>query len=511
MKLHNVQIRDYPLLNKYFDFRELYDLLCSEDAYLFYEFCKLNLSCLRTTVVYHKVIGTWTPKGEAIPNTGLRYLTENPNQIMEEELGFGKKAFVPAETSDAGEVLVKLRDSNDFATMIMCWMQQTENKLAPKKEDWSLEAQSIKNAVTRLTKDGSRRFTVDAAVELYVYFLLHALAAVMPDKTESIEEMDAHLAQQCPATADTLSRERCVTLHAGADGKADIPLPYYTGESCKGDLLSIVEFKNMSKIAITARVKGTVLSRNIGPGKSVYALRKGNRFAAFLPRFRYSARIITSLWNRKLINCGVRQEEVNTDITYPVMWAHSEEYGQFIINQDGEMDTQTAWPNSIPTSPIVSVDGTAIDYCLLLEDGTFQSSIQKPGWKGRRLIAVRIGLNSAVAIDDGRRAVLANGKCIGKDVLEARTYNGHYILLSSTGEVTTDSGLQINETGYAVDVCPAGYIVALEDEIRHYTFENRLLAEWPVMNVTEVEADEKCVAYNDPDAGEVRVSELKKH
>ena len=202
---------------------------------------------------------------------------------------------------------------------------------------------------------------------------------------------------------------------------------------------------------------------------------------------------------------------MNTDITSPVMWVHSEEYGQFIINQDGEMDTQAAWPNSIPTSPIVSVDGTAVDYCLLLEDGTFQSSIQKPGWKGRRLVAARIGQNSAVAIDEERQAVLENGKRIGKDVLEARTYNGHYILLTSTGEVTTDSGLQINETGYAVDVCPAGYIVALEDEIRHYTFENRLLAEWPVRNVTEVEADEKSVAYNDPDAGEVRVIELQKH
>lgn len=510
MKLQNVQIRDFPLLNKYFNFRELYDLLCSEDSYLFYEFCRLNLSCLRTTVVYHKVIGTWTPKGEAITNTGLRYLTTNPNQIMEEELGFGKKAFVPAETSDAGEVLVKLRDLNDFATMIMCWMQQTENKLTPKKEDWSLEAQSIKNAITRLTRDGSRRFTVDAAVELYAYFLLHALAAVMPDKTESIEEMDAHLAQQCPATADTLSQERCITLHAGTDGKADIPLPYYTGESCKDALLSIIEFKNTSKSTITARIPDTVLSRNIGPGKSVYALRKGNCFAAFLPRFRNSARIITSLWNRKLINCGVRQEEVNTDITSPVMWAHSEEYGQFIINQDGEMDTQAAWPNSIPTSPIVSVDGTAVDYCLLLEDGTFQSPVQKPGWQGRRLIAAKIGLNAAVAIDDERRALLENGKCIGKDVLEARTYNGHYILLRSTGEVTTDSSLQIDETGYAVDVCLAGYIVAMENEIRHYNFENRLLAKWPVRNVTEVEADEKSVAYNDPEAGEVRVIELQK-
>lgn len=511
MRLQNVQIRDFPLLNKYFDFREIYDLLCSEDAYLFYEFCRDNLSCLRTTVVYHKVIGTWTPKGEAIPNTGLRYLTTNSNQIMEEELGFGKKAFVPAETSDAGEVLVKLRDLKDFSTNIMCWMQQTENKLVSKKEDWSLEAQSINNAVVRLTQDGNRRFTIDAAVEFYAYFLLHALAAVMPDRTESIEDMDAHLAQQCPATADTLRRERCITLHAGTDGKADIPLPYYTGESCKGDLLSIVEFKNASKCAITASVKGTVLLRNIGPGKSVYALRKGDRFAAFLPRFRYSARIITSIWNRKLINCGVRQEEVNTDITSPVMWAHSEEYGQFIINQDGKMDTYVAWPNFIPTSPIVSVDGAAVDYCLLLEDGTFQSPVQKPGWQEQRLIAAKIGLNSAVAIDDERQAVLEDGERIGKDVLEARTYNGHYILLSSTGEVTTDSILQINETGYAVDVCLGGYIVALEDVIRHYNFENSLLAEWPVRNVTEVEADEKSVAYYDPDAGEVRVIELQKH
>ena len=74
--------------------------------------------------------------------------------------------------------------------------------------------------------------------------------------------------------------------------------------------------------------------------------------------------------------------------------------------------------------------------------------------------------------------------------------------------MTTDSGLQIDETGYAVDVCPAGYTVAMENEIRHYNFENRLLAEWPVRNVTEVEADEKSVAYNDPEAGEVRVIEL---
>ena len=100
MKLQNVQIRDFPLLNKYFDFRELYDLLCSEDAYLFYEFCRLNLSCLCTTVVYHKVIGTWTAKGEPNPNNGLQYLTANPNQIIEAEMGLGKKAFGLAETSD---------------------------------------------------------------------------------------------------------------------------------------------------------------------------------------------------------------------------------------------------------------------------------------------------------------------------------------------------------------------------------------------------------------------------
>lgn len=113
--------------------------------------------------------------------------------------------------------------------------------------------------------------------------------------------------------------------------------------------IDLVRISNSSHAQVMVYIADSVLRRAVMPGESVYMLRKAGRYLSFVPRFSVVGETLLLLENGRL--CTLWENEtsyLDTDIEIPVCWAHSNEYGTFIIDEKGHLDDTNAWPEQLP-------------------------------------------------------------------------------------------------------------------------------------------------------------------
>lgn len=503
--LQNINISSYGLFHTYFDFQQIYSLLKSEDAYIFSEFCR-DSAVMPRSLPQCRLVGINDTSGKRNENTGALRLIMHPELCLEESLMVSMGEFIPLFQKVGGhdgQILVRVNNLEAFQNDIFFAMQQSCCKLDDTYKQPEVQEKiqrSVAGAIAEITEDGKRLFTLEAASEMYLYFLLHALAAVLPD---DITDLKADMARMCPVSEQAAYQAASFPIQEKA-GNAQAPLSYYPGKPQDKTPLSIIELPNKSSESITVRINGTVLFREVPAGQSVYALRKGNQIVSFLPRFRLKDQMVTYQAGGVLYNesNGIR-EKVSTTILCPVSWVVSYNYGNFIIDQDGALDENASWPETFPNKPVVMVDAFADDYCMLLNDGTVVSASGCPGWKGHYL-GLSLGLNAGIAIDTQRKAIRLDGKEIPNfQAVDAKAYCEHYICMNARGQVKSDRALDLDGDVYGVAICSQGYVLAFGNRIRLDRF-NGSRKEWPIPKVSEIEADDQGFAYFDGRSGEIR-------
>lgn len=514
--LQKVKIEGMLSFHAFFHFQEIFSLLQSEDAYLFYDFardCLVNTSSRTNIVPRAKILlfGANGLDGNPMEGYGALRLLRDPALCLEETipmtLDCTPAVFVRSQASSDAGPLVVLQDYAAFSVFMLSLFQDSYAKLKLKDPSWERMRQAVQHTLDVLTQKGKRRFSPEAASELYLYFLLHALAGVSPDNRESLSVLQADLDKSCPVSELAQCYESSFSLSCNADGSCVCPLAYETGSPDDGPL-SIVELKNPQSHSVCLTVKDTLLTRTIPGGASVYALRKNGRLVCFLPRFRLDGRIATYLWQGKLYHeCAGIREQVDMTLSRPVSWAASSEFGTFLVDQSGKPDETAAWPEVWPEKAIVMVDACALDYAMLLADGTVESRIRKQGWEG--LLSISLGLNSGAAIDRTRQVLLPDGTRIrGIAAVEAKTCGEHYICMDANGRIKTDTGLALQEAACGVSVGQAGFAVACREKLCLYDFDNTCRRTWNVPGITELEVGDGVLAYYDAEIGEVVFSAI---
>lgn len=511
MILQGVKIQGITSLNNYFDFKAIYGLLKSDDSYIFYDFGKTNLKSYSEPLkIYLFGMPNQEEKGGAVA------MIKNPEKCLEQEFACGysryKKIFEPAEDSSDNKN-VCLSDVDFFADNMWRLFHGSYAIIHPElaksdqiyNPEWGNLKKSVFNAVNIISENGKRIFSPEAATEVYLYFLLHALAAIPPDNVKSLEYIEDDLVRMCPVSEE--AKKSCNRFNLIDEV---IPLDYYDATECRNSPLSIVEFNNNSDNKLKITIKGTVISRTLYPDDVVYALRKGKCIVGFLPRFKVYDDAIRSIFDNSPVvsydvdNC--RLEE--TTISKPVIWARTSENGNIFIDQDGVLDKESAWQTSDnerldEAENVVMADACALDYSLLLADGTTINRLVKINWKD--LININIGLNSGIAINSMREPVLADGTVIRNiKAADARSYEEHYICMDKKGRILTDSKLDImGKTVYAVAICAKGYVLAFENTLALYGFDNTLIKEWKSCYTTEIDAFENSIVYYDGNQDDV--------
>jgi len=505
--LQGVKVTGLEMFHTYMNFQEVYNLLKSADAYLFYEFGQEELMEYKLWPLRMMLFGKENSK------TGTLHCVESPSMCLEFDIPVGTGQFIQIFREAEEGQLVAVNDMSAFIRYIFILSQYSYKVFHPQLDKannadsplWEELRKAIENVVVKITENGKRMFTYEAASEMYLYFMLHALAGRLPDQKENLSVLEADLNRMCPVTGAAKRENNVFYLCDDDSAEAWLPIAYYTGKEDRQEELSVIELKNTEKHEIRLKVKGTILSRRIPAERSVYAVRKGSHFVSFLPRFALNGEIVTYWSQGKLYNVWNESRElIQTGVEEPAAWVQSNEYGNFIIDKDGKLDDLAAWPDEMPELAVVSVDACGLDYGMLLSDGRCMSRIKKENWKN--LIAVSIGLNNSAAINAERHVILEDGSIIGGfEAAAAVAYNEHYILLEPMGSIQTDSALHVKEKVFAVSVCERGYLLAMENKVCLYDYKNHLQQEWQIAGVTELKADRNLFAYYDSSYEEVNV------
>ena len=394
--------------------------------------------------------------------------------------------------------------------------------------DWpdlsEMEA-AMREVLTELTKDGTRCFSPQGAVELFIYCILHTAFGILPKGTpeSGYEALRDDLNHSCPVTDEMLrtdshvvfSEENMNTAMNSSRKAVEILLEYYAGGS--GDVnMKLVQLENKSDAVCNYRLRETVVSAAVPAHSSVYALQKDGAYIGFLPR----VALCGANWVQKEKNGSLRAYydgrqrylELETDFKQPVAWAYCNEFGTFVVDAEGRLDTKSAILDCIPQKKVVFVSAFGLDYCILMEDGSVISGQRKKNWE--RLISAKIGWDYGIALDDNRIPILDDGRRLENfHAVAAACGKNHYICLDANGGILTDSGLHVSEPAFAVAVCfgknNSGYAAAFRNYVRLYSFQNCLLKQWDTAGVNEMEASDKLLVWRTVDApGQLQVKVL---
>lgn len=505
--LGRCKIENWPMYNQYFDFAELYDFLKSPDAYLFTEFISPSGSgkaALPVTGITLKLVGIRNARGEV--NTGTKVLDwlQDPELCLRHDKlvlrGSQSGACIRIDTAKLLEEL-----EWGYEALLYETMKEFQSMLPGKKEF----IDAISEVLDEVTQQGKRDFTCEAAVELYLYFLLHMQAGILPNTGVSLARLRRDLNRLCPITQKQLSEERDLELFLPADAQDQtVVLPFYTGNLPVG-ALEVVQLHNpYQDRALRVVIGTTTLERTLPPDSRIYALRKGGQYVSFLPRFSLDEDVLVRMESGRL--CTFWQEHpefIQTDIKDPVCWSRSAVCGWLLTDREGKLDEKIGWPDTVPKLPVISVSAFGEDYCMLLSDGSVLAAFPKNAWTDT--LSVFLRLNAAIAINSRRVPILEDGRKIS-DVKAVAAYaeEGHYICIDTEGRVHTDVPLERQETAYAASICGQGYVLATKSAILRYSFSGKCDQQWNIPDVTELTASDRAIAYWEPGSGTVKKLEL---
>ncbi|WP_314725090.1 hypothetical protein [Enterocloster bolteae] len=483
-----VKINSIELFREYFDFEEIYNIL-KNDSFIYQNFVVSVFPSYFNSMFF----GLHETDGSKRERNAIDLLSF-PEKCTEYYPAYYKK--------NADGNLVKI-DVDEFSAYIAI---QYESAHYDKKgnlryadlpgymdlPDVNGFAKSVNRLLHNISNGGNRLFSPEVAVAVHIYLLLHIQAGILPDESRSYQQL-LHIVEE-NGPMDTRTEKNIVIKESVECFEAGT---LYHEKLPGKEKIDLVRISNSSQAQVMVYIADSVLRRAVMPGESVYMLRKAGRYLSFVPRFSVVGETLLLLENGRL--CTLWENEtsyLDTDIEIPVCWAHSNEYGTFIIDEKGHLDDTNAWPEQLPEKPVVSVSVFGIDYCMLLEDGSVNSRLPKTGWN--QVFHASIGLNSGIAIGMDRIPVLQHGtKLPFADAVEAYAMENHYICLNAQGQIKTDSSLSVSETVYAVAICGQGYVLAEKNSIVLISFQNSIMQSWPNISSTEITASDDMIVYYD--------------
>lgn len=486
-----VKVDSLELFREYFDFEELYGLL-KKDSFLYEAFLKSAFP----TSIHLIFFGRYTPDGS--------HHMQNPVDLLsvpEKCVEYYPLYFKNAPDSDSDSVSIDLHAFSEYIEGLygLAYLKMDGGLLYdffPAVEDFK---ESTKRLLLTVSDGGKKRFSPEGAVAVYIYLILHIQAGFLPAESPCFEQLTGILDQNRPLDTKT---EKNIILknHTNCFELGQL----YRGNEPEDERIELVCIVNQSPSMVRVAIVESVLSRDVASGESLYVLRKAGKYLSFLPRFSVIGDTLLLLENGKL--CTQWKDTtsyLDTDVKAPVCWSHSNEFGTFIIDENGRLDETNAWPEQLPSKPIMSVSAFGVDYLLLLEDGSAVSRIPKTGWD--HLLYATIGLNSGIAIGANRVPLLQDGtKLPFSNVVDAHTVENHYICLDANGRIFTDSGLSVPEPVFAAAICEQGYVLAMESSLSLIDFHNHTLQVWCNIHTTEITASDDLVAYYDGGSGKVK-------
>ena len=489
ISLKGIKINSVELFREYFDFEEMYSIL-KRDSFLYQNFTEAVFPSF-ISIMFFGYNETDGSKREQNPVN----LLSLPEKCAEYYPRYFKK------NGDNNLIKIDIDVFSDYISKLYeCISYDINDDLQyvelPDVNDF---AKSVSWLLHNISDGGNRLFTSEVTVAVYIYLLLHIQAGILPDESRSYQQLLHIVEQNGPMDTRT---ERNIVIKENMEF-FEVGMLYH--EKLPGkEKIELVRISNRSQAQVMLYITDSVMRRDVMPGDSVYMLRKSGRYLSFVPRFSVVGETLLLLENGRL--CTLWENDtsyLDTDIEVPVCWAHSNEYGTFIIDEKGHLDDTNAWPVQMPEKPIMSVSSFGVDYCMLLEDGTINSRLPKTGWK--QVFHASIGLNSGIAIGMDRIPVLQDGaKLPFEDTIEAYTMENHYICLNSKGQIKTDSNLSVSETVYAVAICEQGYVLAEKNAILLVNFQNGILQSWTNISATEITASGDMIVYYDKNGGHIR-------
>lgn len=475
-----VKITSAALYRQYFRYGEAMSIL-STNRNAFRRFLPSVFPQLALCDLFGLCLADGTPQSDA-PVA----LLDTP----EECVNLGGWIFKPEE----GKECVTANVENLVAHIVSRYRNYLKSHDKPDAYDGCPEAAQMKECLQKtlaeLTRDGKRQFSYQGASELYLYCLLCAQAGILPDESEeNLRTLRERLDRLTPLSAQFFGDAAEVPVSAPTE------LPFYTGETPLRGEMGIVRLRNQGKVSVRVSLRGSVAYRIIPPGAYVYALCGDGMFLSFLPGVALVGETVLKLENGKLCSQFRNSlEYVETQVERPVCWAHSNEYGTFILDQRGNLDLENASPDTAPEKSAVMVTAYGTRYCILLADGETNAHPPHKNWQN--LIEVFLGKNASIAIDRTRTPILQDGTALtGVRALDVCALDEHYACLSPDGAAYTDSGLSLPKLIQALSICPQGYLAADPDGVTLYGFDNQPRKHWEAKDVTEIVASERIAVW----------------
>lgn len=306
-------------------------------------------------------------------------------------------------------------------------------------------------------------------------------------RPEAKKELPDNLSLSVVDNSFDFEQEICLTQ--------DLQLTFYSGKKISYEKIQVVCFHNYTDKPKRIFLAGTSIFRTVPAKNYICALRTNGQFISFLPRANLIDETVLMVSDGKLSAFADGESTLLSETNFPVCWAYRNNYGTFVTNLDGQLDKRVCIiPQNnfqqITQKKIVKLVAYGAMWCMLFEDGTSLSSPVNPSWQD--IIDVRLGeKNSAIALNRARQIISRNGKIIANEnIVDFYGHDNHFILLTPTGTVKTDTGIKIDNNNRAVAITAKGFLVANKNGLSLYNFQNKLCRTWEEIDAEELIASD---------------------
>ena len=367
----------------------------------------------------------------------------------------------------------------------------------------------VQLAVEELTDKGQAVFSPEMVIRFALFFFLHMQAMV----TDFAEEDVAFMKGELKGRNYSIGTVVRIPFE-----NQELTLPFFQGSNQLPGHLDIVRIEydashdegaGFSEKGVA--LQGTNIRRSVPKNGCVFALRTGGLYTGFLPRFSLSGAVGSLPQGKRLYHTSISQKSsfvnLSPSLGTPVSWSHSNEYGDFLIDDHGVLDESLLYRKlRFPNKKAVRVEAVGSDFAVLYADGSGEFGVRKHGWEC--LLDFALSVNNGIAINAGRSLLLEDGTQIASSgAVTCDCAEGHYIWTDAQGRAYTDSGLENVEdtTCLSAAVCAAGYLLGGKNVIRWYDFSNALVHQTTVKGeVRELRADGHMAAWFDSASGSIR-------
>lgn len=296
-----------------------------------------------------------------------------------------------------------------------------------KKNYYFEDSTKIRNSISRITSDGTRRLNHAQAYEVLLFSTLFAYVQKTPNEDDEVY-LQKLLKQQ--------SQELVLDL-----------------------------IQNNTQNTIVIPTVDSPLRRHLASGEQILALTISGKVITFLPRICALESLVMYRKSSKLVAQDRSKKEVmSLDDPNVRIFSRSDDYGLLAADEQGNFIQEYCTAEG-PDGEILWLRGDQDDYGFLLTDGSYQGKLPKNGWNN--LLSFDLCNGGAIAVTKDRKAIGESGEILGENIAAVSCCAQRWILLRLDGSVVTDQGeLSIPEkTGRAVCADAEGYWVSTNDKL----------------------------------------------